>query len=81
MNDLWLPLIMGFLVGALVVGGSALYIRSDVLERYSQAQTLSDSAAELLEVLAPAGMVLNANNLIVRVTAVSYTHRRAHETG
>lgn len=68
MNDLWLPLIMGFLVGALVVGGSALYIRSDVLERYSQAQTLSDSAAELLEVLAPAGMVLNANNLIVRVT-------------
>lgn len=68
MNDIWLPLIMGFLVGAVIVGGSALYIRSDVLERYSQAQTLSDSAAELLEVLAPAGMVLNSNNIIVRVT-------------
>jgi two-component system sensor histidine kinase SenX3 len=68
MNDIWFPLIMGFLVGAVVVGGAALYIRQDVLERYSQAQTLSDSAAELLEVLAPAGMVLNVNNVIVRVT-------------
>jgi two-component system sensor histidine kinase SenX3 len=68
MNEIWLPLIMGFLVGAVVVGGAALYIRQDVLERYSQAQSLSDSAAELLEVLAPAGMVLNASNVIVRVT-------------
>lgn len=68
MNDIWLPLIMGFLVGAIVVGGAAMYIRQDVLERYSQAQSLSDSAAELLEVLAPAGMVLNSSNIIVRVT-------------
>ena len=68
MNEIWLPLIMGFLVGAVVIGGSALYIRQDVLERYSQAQSLSDSAAELLEVLAPAGMVLNSGNIIVRVT-------------
>ncbi len=68
MNDIWLPLIMGFLVGAIVVGGLAMYIRQDVLERYSQAQSLSDSAAELLEVLAPAGMVLNSSNVIVRVT-------------
>ena len=59
---------MGFLVGAIVVGGLAMYIRQDVLERYSQAQSLSDSAAELLEVLAPAGMVLNSSNVIVRVT-------------
>jgi two-component system sensor histidine kinase SenX3 len=68
MNDIWLPLIMGFLVGAIVVGGSAMYIRQDVLERYSQAETLSDSAAELLEVIAPAGMVLNSANVIVRIT-------------
>ena len=68
MNEIWLPLIMGFLVGAVIIGGSALYIRQDVLERYSQAQSLSDSAAELLEVLAPAGMVLNPSNIIVRVT-------------
>lgn len=68
MNEIWLPLVMGFLVGAIVVGGAAMYIRQDVLERYSQAQSLSDSAAELLEVLAPAGMVLNASNVIVRVT-------------
>ncbi len=68
MNDIWLPLIMGFLVGAIVVGGSAMYIRQDVLERYSQAETLSDSAAELLEVIAPAGMVLNQSNVIVRIT-------------
>ena len=68
MNDIWLPLIMGFLVGAIVVGGAAMYIRSDVLERYAQAATLSDSAAELLEVIAPAGMVLNSSNVIVRIT-------------
>ena len=68
MNEIWLPLVMGFLVGAIVVGGAAIYIRQDVLERYAQAATLTDSAAELLEVLAPAGMVLNINNVIVRVT-------------
>jgi len=67
-SDMWLPLILGFLVGAVVVGGMAMYIRQDVLERYTEAQTLSDSAAELLEVLAPAGMVLNSSNVIVRVT-------------
>ena len=67
MSDVWFPLIMGFLVGATVVGGAAIYIRQDVLDRYAQAATLSDSAAELLEVLAPAGMVLNESNVIVRV--------------
>lgn len=68
MNEIWFPLVMGFLVGAIIVGGAAIYIRQDVLERYAQAATLTDSAAELLEVLAPAGMVLNLNNVIVRVT-------------
>lgn len=68
MQDVWFPLIMGFLVGAVVVGGTVMYIRQDVLNRYSEAQTLSDSAAELLELLAPAGMVLNSKNAIVRVT-------------
>lgn len=68
MQDVWLPLIMGFLIGAVVVGGTVMYVRQDVLNRYSEAQTLSDSAAELLELLAPAGMVLNSKNAIVRVT-------------
>ena len=67
-SSIWLPLIMGFLIGAVIVGGSAMYIRHDVLARYSEAASLSDSAAELLEVLAPAGMLLNSNNVIVRVT-------------
>jgi two-component system sensor histidine kinase SenX3 len=67
-SDIWLPLIMGFLVGAAMVGGIAIYVRQDVLERYSEAASLSDSAAELLEVMAPAGILLNQNNLILRAT-------------
>ncbi len=59
---------MGFLVGAAVVGGIAIYVRQDVLERYSEAASLSDSAAELLEVMAPAGILLNQTNLILRAT-------------
>jgi two-component system sensor histidine kinase SenX3 len=67
-SDIWLPLIMGFLVGAAVVGGIAIYVRQDVLERYTEAASLSDSAAELLEVMAPAGILLNQTNLILRAT-------------
>jgi two-component system sensor histidine kinase SenX3 len=67
-SEIWLPLIMGFLVGAAVVGGIAIYVRQDVLERYSEAASLSDSAAELLEVMAPAGILLNQTNLILRAT-------------
>lgn len=59
---------MGFLVGAAVVGGIAIYVRQDVLERYSEAASLSESAAELLEVMAPAGILLNQTNLILRAT-------------
>ncbi len=59
---------MGFLVGAAVVGGIAMYVRQDVLERYTEAASLSDSAAELLEVMAPAGILLNQTNLILRAT-------------
>jgi two-component system sensor histidine kinase SenX3 len=67
-SEIWLPLIMGFLVGAAVVGGIAMYVRQDVLERYTEAASLSDSAAELLEVMAPAGILLNQTNLILRAT-------------
>ena len=67
-SDIWLPLVMGFLVGASVVGGIAIYVRQDVLERYSEAASLSDSAAELLEVMAPAGILLNDTNLILRAS-------------
>lgn len=59
---------MGFLVGAAVVGGIAIYVRQDVLERYSEAASLSESAAELLEVMAPAGLLLNQTNLVLRAT-------------
>ena len=67
-SEIWLPLIMGFLVGAAVVGGIAIYVRQDVLERYTEAASLSDSAAELLEVMAPAGILLNQTNLVLRAT-------------
>ena len=59
---------MGFLVGAAMVGGIAMYVRQDVLERYTEAASLSDSAAELLEVMAPAGILLNQTNLVLRAT-------------
>jgi two-component system sensor histidine kinase SenX3 len=45
-----------------------MYVRQDVLERYTEAASLSDSAAELLEVMAPAGILLNQTNLILRAT-------------
>lgn len=67
-SDIWLPLIMGFLMGAVLVGGLAMYIRQDVLARYSEAASISESAAELLEVMAPAGLLLNSSNLILRAT-------------
>lgn len=59
---------LGFGLGAVIVGGSVLRIRRNVLEKFEQAQSLSDGAAELLEVLSAAALVLNPANLAVRAT-------------
>lgn len=67
-TDAWLIFALGFGLGAVIVGGSVLRIRRNVLEKFEQAQSLSDGAAELLEVLSAAALVLNPSNLAVRAT-------------
>jgi two-component system, OmpR family, sensor histidine kinase SenX3 len=67
-TDAWLIFAVGFGLGAVIVGGSVLRIRRNVLEKFEQAQSLSDGAAELLEVLSAAALVLNSANLAVRAT-------------
>jgi two-component system sensor histidine kinase SenX3 len=67
-SDVWLIFALGFGLGAVIVGGSVLRIRRNVLEKFEQAQSLSDGAAELLEVLSAAALVLNPANLAVRAT-------------
>lgn len=66
--DAWLIFALGFGLGAVIVGGSVLRIRRNVLDKFEQAQSLSDGAAELLEVLSAAALVLNPSNLAVRAT-------------
>lgn len=67
-TDAWLIFAVGFGLGAVIVGGSVLRIRRNVLDKFEQAQSLSDGAAELLEVLSAAALVLNPSNLAVRAT-------------
>ncbi len=71
MNDFqsWLWLGIGFVLGAVIVGGTVLRVRKTVLDKFEQAQSLSDASAELLEVLAAAAVVVNPANVAVRATA------------
>ncbi len=46
-----------------------LRVRKTVLEKFEQAQSLSDASTELLEVLSAAAVVVNPSNLAVRATA------------
>jgi two-component system sensor histidine kinase SenX3 len=64
----WALLGVGFLLGALIVGGLVSRVRRSVLEKFEQAQSLSDASAELLEVLAASAVVLSPANLAVRAT-------------
>lgn len=64
----WLLVTSGFLLGGLIVGGLVARVRSSVLEKFEQAQSLSDASAELLEVLAASAIVLNESNVAVRAT-------------
>ncbi|MFM5903902.1 MAG: sensor histidine kinase [Microbacteriaceae bacterium] len=64
----WLLVTAGFLLGGLIVGGLVARVRSSVLEKFEQAQSLSDASAELLEVLAASAIVLNESNVAVRAT-------------
>ena len=71
MNDFqaWLWLGIGFILGSVIVGGTVLRVRKTVLEKFEQAQSLSDASTELLEVLSAAAVVVNPSNLAVRATA------------
>ena len=64
----WPALLLAFALGVAVMGALILFVRADVLAKYDEAQTISDGAAELLEVLAEAGLVINAENTVVRAT-------------
>lgn len=70
MNDYqsWLGFALGFIVGAIVIGGLVSRVRKTVLEKFEQAQSLSDASTELLEVLAAAAVVVNGSNVAVRAT-------------
>ena len=66
MNYGWLAL--AFVVGMAVMGTLVFFVRQDVLAKYDEAAAISDGAAELLEVLAEAGIVVSAQNRVVRAT-------------
>lgn len=66
MNIGWLSL--AFLIGMTVMGTLVFFVRQDVLAKYDEAAAISDGAAELLEVLAEAGIVIGQNGNVVRAT-------------
>ena len=66
MNYWWV--VLAFVAGMSVMGALVFFVRQDVLAKYDEAAVISDGAAELLEVLAEAGIVLSAQNKVVRAT-------------
>lgn len=66
MNFWWIPL--AFVLGMAVMGTLVFFVRQDVLAKYDEAAAISDGAAELLEVLAEAGIVLGTKGRVVRAT-------------
>ncbi|CAB4949080.1 unannotated protein [freshwater metagenome] len=65
--NFWL-LILAFVLGMSAMGLLVFFVRQDVLAKYDEAAAISDGAAELLEVLAEAGIVLSPQNRVVRAT-------------
>ena len=57
------------MLGIAAMGTLILLVRADVLAKYDEAQTISDGAAELLEVLAEAGLVVSSKGTVVRATS------------
>jgi two-component system sensor histidine kinase SenX3 len=68
MADILIVLAIGITVGALVVGIFSRILNRRASERLLDENSLPQRAAELLEVLAPTGMILNASNSTVSVT-------------
>ena len=66
MNVWWV--ILAFAGGMAVMGTLVFFVRQDVLAKYDEAAAISDGAAELLEVLAEAGIVIGPKGTAVRAT-------------
>ena len=66
MNFWWIAL--AFTLGMGVMGTLVFFVRQDVLAKYDEAAAISDGAAELLEVLAEAGIVVSVQDRVVRAT-------------
>lgn len=71
----WVIFLAGMLSGGVIMGIVASRVRSDVIDKFSQAQSLSDGAAELLEVLSSAALVMNNQNYAVRATQGALTYQ------
>jgi two-component system sensor histidine kinase SenX3 len=68
MPDYFHPLSLGLLGGVLVTGLVALGLWRVEKRKLAEANSLPKRAAELLELLTPTGMIINASNLTVSVT-------------
>ncbi len=66
MNFWWIP--VAFVLGMTLMGTLVFLFRQESLVKPEEPPVISDGAAELLEVLAEAGIVLNAKNTVVKAT-------------
>lgn len=66
MNFWWIPL--AFVLGMSVMAVLTFFFRQEVVVKTPEAPDISEGAAELLEVLAEAGMVLSAKGTVVKAT-------------
>jgi len=65
-NFWWIPL--AFVLGMVLMATLVFFFRQESLVKAEEPPVISDGAAELLEVLAEAGIVLNAKNAVVKAT-------------
>lgn len=66
MNFWWIPL--AFVLGMSLMGVLAFFFRPEVVVKQEEPPVISDGAAELLEVLAEAGIVLSPKNMVMKAT-------------
>lgn len=68
MPDYALPLSLGLLLGLLIAGVVSFGLWRVEKQKLAEANSLPKRAAELLELLTPTGMIINASNVAVSVT-------------
>ena len=67
MNFWWI--LLAFVLGMSLMGVLVYFFRPAEVVKQEEPEVMSDGAAELLEVLAEAGIVLSAKNVVVKATA------------